>query len=98
MPCWQQVYPVVIGARRREPASLVENRPILLEEVIQQGWWWSMDSVRRAGSWMSSQGSTRPSENASIAPPQGHVEILEVPQDGAEGAEIVNAEDEVKTT
>lgn len=37
-------------------------------------------------------------EDTSVAPPKGHAEILEIPQDEPHRAEVVDAKDEVETS
>lgn len=82
---------VVVGACRQQSTGLGEYCAILLEEVVQErlpgiisdgAEAWLLDVILR--------GAHPLLEDAAIAPPEPHAEVLEVPQDGPQGPEVVN--------
>ena len=88
---------MVVGAGRRQPVRLGEDVVILLEEDVEEGAF----GVGSQGPQARLEdvvvgGSNPPPEDAAAVPRERHAEVLEVPQDGAQGAQVVDAEDDVE--
>ena len=88
---------MVVGAGRRQPARLGEDVVVLLKEDVEEG------ALGVSGQGPQARledviagGANPPPEDTAPVPCERHAEVLKVPQDGAQGLQVVDAEDDVK--
>ena len=88
---------MVVRPLRREALRLLEDGAVLLQEAVQHGLLGVRDGRQRALLRRDRGGGAHalPVDAATVAP-EGHRQGLEVPEDGPQGAEVVDAEDAVE--
>ena len=88
---------MVVRPLRRESLRFLEDGAVLLQEAVQHGLLDVRDGCQHAllRCDRGRGAHALPADVASIAP-EGHRHGLEVPEDSAQGAEVVDAEDTVE--